>query len=249
MIGSRWISALAALVLCAGSAVARDRAGATTVIVIPARPAVAALAFDMARLRDVPLVCYQISPKTKAAVVYVWNANEKEWIKTDLKEYGTGAIFDPMPTRAILIGTDEAVMAQFEKAAGWGKVARIPTLSIMDVVNGLNEKFSFTPSEWVWLADRHGLKLKDLNTERRRWGRYGPPGQEKPRPSAAPVSPKTKDVAPEEEVTTEPLILPEMEADMPVTTVPLDLTRTEPEVTTETEVPAKTPAVPSPEDK
>jgi hypothetical protein len=63
---------------------------------------------------------------------------------------------------------------------------RIASLTPVDLLNELNRDLAFTPMEWRWLAKRYGLTLTDLNAERRRYGKYGPPGSKpvKPQPSA-----------------------------------------------------------------
>ena len=49
----------------------------------------------------------------------------------------------------------------------------------MAIVNDWHKHMLFSAQEWEWIAKRHGLKLKDTNWERRKYGRYGKPGEKK----------------------------------------------------------------------
>jgi len=153
------------------------------VLVVPARPAIVKLAFDVAGLRkSTALVCYQVAPGSASPVVSVWDARGQDWVKTSLNDYASAGIFDPVPQQVILVGTDPDILAVIEKSSSWGKrVIRVPNLGIMNVINALNEALNFSPAEWRYLARVYDLKLQDLNAERRRYGKYGKPGS-KPNP-------------------------------------------------------------------
>jgi hypothetical protein len=53
----------------------------------------------------------------------------------------------------------------------------------VELVNGLDDIFKFSAGEWRYLAREYKLTLKDLNAERRRYGRYGRPGARLSRPA------------------------------------------------------------------
>lgn len=165
------------------------QADQATVIVIPARPAVVGLAFDMVEIRNVSLVSYQIVPGTAKIVLDSWSVPEQKWIRISLDEYRAGNAFHPVPKHAVIIGADQDAVAVLEKSSSWAEVKRIPTLDVMNMVNSLNEILKFTPSEWKWLAKKHDLKLQDLNDERRRYGRYGKPGETAKRPMPTVLEP------------------------------------------------------------
>jgi hypothetical protein len=149
-----------------------------TMLVVPGRPAIAAVAIDLAEMRaDVFVALYQEAPKTGELVIHMWDARKSDWVKVPADEYSTGKVSDPLTTRIIVIGDDPAMMAKMEHLSTWGTLMRIQTLDIMQLVNALNDALTFTPGEWKNLAKRHGLALQDSNADRRRYGRYGKPGE------------------------------------------------------------------------
>jgi len=159
-------------------------------LVVPARQTVVQFSFDVARLRSVYLVAYDLKPRTSETVLHVWNGRSQEWAPVQMQDVASGSVFGVLPDLAILVGRDEDVPAELASAvaACCADVRRIPKLSPMDLANGMNESMEFTAHEWRWLKDRYGLTLKDLNEERRRYGRYGKPGEPRktPVPSAEP---------------------------------------------------------------
>ena len=66
---------------------------------------------------------------------------------------------------------------------------RLPKLNPVDLANGMNEVMEFSGHEWRWLADRYKLTLNDRNWERRRYGRYGKPGETRKTPPPAEKTP------------------------------------------------------------
>lgn len=154
----------------------------STLLVIPARYRIVQLAFDLVSIRPISLVSYQTAPDSDKAVLHTWAPVAGAWNSTDLAQLASGEVLVGRPARAILIGE---APAQVASAFAWcDQVQPISTLDMKEVVNDLNETLDFSPREWRWLAARHGLVLKDLNAERRRYGRYGPPGSKQERPAA-----------------------------------------------------------------
>ena len=149
----------------------------STVLVIPSRYTIVQLGFDVLRLRPaVSLVAYDISP-TGEPVLHVWNAQQRDWVRTGIEELRSGSIFRSPPRSAVVMGTDEEIDPALSEAvkAVSPTVEEIHSRALADLVNGLNKVLRFTPGEWKRLARKHGLVLKDLNEQRRRYGKYGPP--------------------------------------------------------------------------
>lgn len=161
-----------------GIAIRREaKAETPTLLVIPARYTIVKFSFDVARLRRaVSLVSY--SGEVEATpLMHVWRSDAQEWVKMSIEEYRSADAFKIRPQRIILVGGDKVLPSSLIEASTWcSDVKRIPTLNIMALVNALNEDLKFHSLEWRWLAMRYELKLKDLNAERRRYGRYGKPG-------------------------------------------------------------------------
>jgi hypothetical protein len=171
-----------------------------TMLVVPGRPAIAAVAVDLAEMRaNVFVAVYQEAPKTGELVIDVWDARKSDWVRVSADDYSTGRVSDPPTTRVIVIGDDPVAMGKMEHLSTWGTLMRIQTLDIMKLVNALNDALTFTPGEWKNLARRHGLTLQDSNAERRHYGRYGKPGE-----NGAPVVQTATTVAPAAATTTSP---------------------------------------------
>lgn len=161
------------------------------VLVIPARYAFVKAAMDIEAVRPIPIVCYGVG--TNAMALNRWNAAAKAWDPMTMDDLKTGAGLGKPPLAAIM-GTDVAAVASLaDVTKDWAaKSAQIPSCDLVMLVNTMNEALHFTSAEWRWLADRFNLKMKDENDQRRRYGRYGPPDQNKkkkkgPLPAAAPA--------------------------------------------------------------
>mgnify|MGYP001615492679 CR=1 FL=1 len=136
--------------------------------------------------------------------LYVWDAAAYTWIKTTFADYGSGNVFAVKPQKVIIIGSEKDIPPVLGDVSAWcSDVKRIPTLSIMEVFNGLNENLGFTSQEWKWIAKTYELKLEDRNAERRRYGKYGKPGERAQAPM--PVAPMPE--APKVEKPAAPVII------------------------------------------
>jgi len=165
---------------------AQDTEGPTW-LVIPARYTIVQLGVDMADMRDVELVSYFGDAATADPPMHVWDGDAGSWVRTGIGEYSSGAIPAADPAAIILVGGDKDLPGAIVRGSSWCEsVGRIPTLNLATVINSLNEKLRFTPNEWRWLARRYGLKLKDQNAERRRYGKYGKPGERRRSPMPRP---------------------------------------------------------------
>jgi len=183
----------AAVVMCGSSVYAAKGDG--SVLVVPSRYTVIQLAFDIAALRDVTLVSYENSDADKDPVLYRWDAFSSAWKVLTADEYAVGSFSAATPTEMILVGSGSDLPATLIAGASQAKkVSRIESLNIVDMVNSLNKSMKFTPREWQILSERHGFTYKDKNEERRRWGRYGPPGERKAAKKAAAVQEEDCDV-------------------------------------------------------
>jgi hypothetical protein len=158
-------------------------------LVIPARYSVVQFGFDVTRLRSADLVVYDTRGEKGALVLHFWDRQRGDWAKVSQDELRLGALFDDMPTRVFLVGSDRDVPPAVLAAATalGGQLVRVPSLRVVDMVNAVNDGLRFSSSEWKWLAKRHGLETVDLNADRRRYGRYGAPGAK----AAPPAVPET----------------------------------------------------------
>ncbi len=178
-----------------------------TLLVVPSHYTTVQIAFDVAKLRkNIMMVSFsEVGVKTGQAL-YIWDAAASAWVKTTFADYGSGSIFAVKPGKVILIGTERDIPPVLGEVSAWcSNVKRVPTLGIMEVFNGLHEYFDFSTAEWRWIAKTYELKLEDKNAERRRYGKYGKPGERVKAPmpvSSAPESAEAPKQAPTAPVTT-----------------------------------------------
>ncbi|MBT3192279.1 MAG: hypothetical protein HN341_06960 [Verrucomicrobia bacterium] len=168
---------LVVLAAVLGTAVCQAVPGIATcdALVVPARHTIIQLGFDIAALRDVALVAYDHVEDSDVPLLHTWNASAHAWRQISIGEYNVGTFCDGSVNEMILVGTSEDLPAALIGGASQAeKVTRIDTLFLADVVNTLDKSMKFSKGEWKVLARRHALQIKDLNEERRRWGRYGP---------------------------------------------------------------------------
>ena len=145
-------------------------------MVVPARYTIIQLAFRLACLRPVTVIAYGDGSNVMSPVMHIWDGDAYNWTKINFAEYNSGSVFRKMPKTIIIIGNNKALLKNFIPS-WYSTVNQMPIVDIMTLVNNLDSSLKFTPSEWKWLARRYELKLKDLNAERRRYGRYGKPGE------------------------------------------------------------------------
>lgn len=169
--------ALTGGLLCLAVIPSLAAAGASAILV-PARRTMVQFAFDVARLRSVALVSYELTGDIQAPHMHRWSQQRKAWIPTFLSEVRSGAAFAGRPARVFIIGLDPEQTAVLQDAVRWaGSVVVLPAFQVAPLINTLNRDLEFAPGELRWLAQRHGLEIEDRTPESVRYGRYGPPGR------------------------------------------------------------------------
>lgn len=174
------IPCLALLVLVSCAYIPKRNRDAS-VLVVPARYAMVQFAFDVARIRPVTLVAYDKGREPGSVLMHVWNPNLREWTQIDMAEYRSGSFAMLAPKRVHILGSHQTGLPSgLIESSNWAPVvSAVPSLNLMDIVNDLDTYMLFTGKEWRWIAQRHGLKIEDGNVERRKYGRYGKPGEKK----------------------------------------------------------------------
>lgn len=177
-----------AVLLAISPHVGADPAG-PTVLVVPNRYTIVQLAFNMEQMRNARLIAYERVRKTGDLLMHLWDPVNRDWLKTDVKEYAAGTLISGPVARIMVVGAGNTFPEELVKASAWCEhVDSIKSLDIVTLVNTFNKQFAFTPREWRRLAKQYGLKLRDKNEGRRRYGRYGKPGEKRERP----VPPRAK---------------------------------------------------------
>lgn len=133
-----------------------------TMLIVPARPAVLQLAFDLAKMRDITLVSFRAQTDATKPLLHVWTG--KEWQYVSLDDFCSLRFIGKTPKTVIVIGDDQTVPKALLQGMNWpGRIARLPTINTAELINGFAPYFKFNAREWQQLANSHGLKLKGAN--------------------------------------------------------------------------------------
>lgn len=159
-----------------------------TCIVIPTRHTVVQFSFDLLRLRrQIYLVAQDKEIGGDATVLHVWDDSAQDWVRIGVEEYVAGTVFTQTPKRLIVVGGENDVPEELAAAPAWAEEAyQVESLDLVTLLNKFQIIFRFNEREWKWFAKRYNITFEDLNAERRRYGRYGKPGETKSKmPDAA----------------------------------------------------------------
>jgi len=155
------------------------RRSSETLLIVPARPAVLQLAFDLARMRDVMLVSFRTmvpsatgealpaSPTQGKAdadkpLLHIWTGSDWQYLAFD--DFCSLRFVTSPPGKVIVIGDDQTVPKALLQGMSWAdKIERLPSMNAADLINGLDPYFQFSPREWKRWADSYGLKLEGAN--------------------------------------------------------------------------------------
>ena len=166
------------LMLSCVSVQAGAKAAKPSVLLVPNRYAIVQFAFTVAQMRKMPLFTYEERVGVDSLIMYAWDVDQHEWQKTDLSEYRSGSLVTTPVDNVILLGEEGGLPEELSQSPMWcANVEQIETLDIVKIINSLNDVLKFKKHEWRWFAKKYGLTLKDLNKDRRRYGRYGKPGK------------------------------------------------------------------------
>ena len=195
----------------------------STIIVMPARRRMIELAGQIAKIKDVGLVAYNNRSMSAEPLIHIWNGTE--WLPIDVAGYKAGNFMSGEPKHLILLGDSSTLPEALSANPTWcANVQRLTTLGTSPLLNELDKTLKFTTRQWKWLAQLNGLVLTDKNVERRRYGRWGAPGNEtepaKPKPGTDIVMPPAP-LQSEPQAVTTPLTEnePSVEAPAPATSL------------------------------
>lgn len=171
----KFIFGVSFIVMMAGTLWSRGIEAPSTLVVLPARQRVVEFGFDLICQQGITLISYQqVGPDL---LVHLWNG--REWVPMTSAAYFSGTFLLGAPEQLVLVGDDTLLPAMFQTVPDWSrKTTRIRALDISSLVNQFGTLLKFNDREWKWFAEKYGLALTDSNASRRRWGKYGPPGNE-----------------------------------------------------------------------
>lgn len=150
-----------------------------TLLIVPARPRIVQLAFDLAAMRPTVILSYRKEARGVEPLLFVWKDGAWQYISPD--DFRERRFVTESPRQVIMIGDEQTLPAMLEDEAAWGaEVTRFKTLNIADLLNGINPLLRFTDREWKWLAARYDLTLTDINEPRRKYNPYDIPRSKLP---------------------------------------------------------------------
>ena len=142
-----------------------------TLLLVPARPRVIQLAFDMIRLRPIDVVSFRGDASSSEPVLYLRKGSE--WQYVSVADFSDNKFLKEPVSRVIIIGNEKTVPSVLLQCVSWcSDVEWIETLNIAELINGFDRTFKFKNREWKWLARRYGLTLIDTNADRRSYNPY-----------------------------------------------------------------------------
>lgn len=175
----RWVFVLAVIFGLTVEGVLGSLPSSVILLVVPARPRLVQLAFDMVHLRSVAVVAYHGEAKTTEPVLHVWSGSD--WQYVSLQNFTDKQFIPGRVRKVIIVGEDSLVPAVLLRSMPWcSDIERLPTLNVADLVNSLDQTLKFREREWKWLTGRYGLTLTDLNAERRARNPYDTPRSKLP---------------------------------------------------------------------
>ncbi len=198
--------------LCCLPGKASEAADESKVVIVPSRYTLVKLGFDLAKLRSVKLMSYHDNTTTSETLLYEWNRRLRAWDPVDLSVYRSGgAVEDNVAAMVVLIGSDKQIPASLINESSWADtVVRIESLDMVTLANSLDRIFNFSAAEWRWLSGKYGLKLKDLNEDLRRWGKYGKPGTQQKKPATQSIIDETTIQQTEKKIAPSSLVIEEV---------------------------------------
>ncbi|MDO9542728.1 MAG: hypothetical protein Q7J98_10460 [Kiritimatiellia bacterium] len=150
-----------------------------TVLVVPARPGILRLAFDLAGMRSVTIVSFRGKANAGEPLLHVWEG--KKWQYVSFDDFCSLRFVDQPPKTAIIIGDDQTVPKALLQGMNWPcKIERLPTINAADLINGMDPYCQFSSREWKRLAKSYSLKLEDVNAPKRDFNPYNIPRSKLP---------------------------------------------------------------------
>jgi len=150
------------------------RADESTLIIVPARPKIIQLAFDMAAMRPMTVLSYRGDAKSAEPLLHQWTGSE--WRYVSFEDFRENRGLFPTPSKVIVVGDDRTVPPSLLQSMPWlCDVARIQTLQLAPAINQLDAIFHFKDREWQVLANHFDLNLEDVNADRRNRNPYDVP--------------------------------------------------------------------------
>lgn len=157
-------------ILCVGSFISLDASGRApapstfSLVVIPERPNLIRVSFDLIAQRPVALVAYRGS-ETGESVLHAWTGSQ--WVQISLDEYRGGNFLIKQPTRIILIGGERLLPIDLVEASNWGPLVMSVDATETDAfLNAMGRLYEFSSAEWRWFARRYNMDIEDVTQER-----------------------------------------------------------------------------------
>lgn len=167
------------MILAPAGSELRAAQGPAAMLVIPARFTVVQLALDVAGKKPICIVAYDKGRQPGTHIMHRWDGAAGQWQPISDVDFAAGTPWPVLPPSVFIVGLPAEMPSLFANQPAWcDDIIKVESLAIAPLINSLNERLAFSPSDWRWFADKYKLQIKDLNEERRRYGKYGKPGSQ-----------------------------------------------------------------------
>jgi hypothetical protein len=142
------------------------------VLAVENRFALVQLGFDISDALDMEYIVFDSTSSDFANnIVYVWNDGINDWVKTTMPAFLNGSLFYNKSVNDVLVITDSLNSIQkFGARASWApKMFVIDKLEYPNILNSINDKYKFTPSQWNIFSEKYNVKVENVATNSSRY--------------------------------------------------------------------------------
>ena len=145
-------------------------------VVVPARHIAVKMAQDVASLRNnVFLVTYRGKQNDENPELYFWA--EQRWHPISIDDFAQPGNYKQPPELVMIYASGTHIPSVIIEGASWSEnIHFVDSLDVGKMLTTYNEQFAFSEGEFKAIAKRYDIIVEDRNYDRRKYGRYGPPG-------------------------------------------------------------------------
>jgi hypothetical protein len=143
-----------------------------SVLAVENRFALVQLGFDISDALNMEYIVFDSTSSDFANnIVYVWNDGINDWVKTTMPAFLNGSLFYNKSVNDVLVITDSLNSIQkFGARASWApKMFVIDKLEYPNILNSINDKYKFTPSQWNIFSEKYNVKVENVATNSSRY--------------------------------------------------------------------------------
>jgi hypothetical protein len=159
-----YISACAAVLLCAAISAEAARKDEITLLLVPREEEAVRLGMDIANRYPSLLISYRIG-SGDAVSLHGWTGSE--WVNVAPDNFQQGDFFKNGPSSALIVeAAGSAVPKSLIPPPDWcAVVSKIKTTDMRPLLHLVGRYYDFSYDEWKWFARRYSLEMDAINPE------------------------------------------------------------------------------------